>query len=317
MSNWGFSSIHMAVTAVAWGFCGGMHAQQVSRLEVRPSPEFIEIGYRLEADRPLTVQLYCSGDGGGHWTGPLQAVSGDVGERVAAGENYIQWRFAEEVAFVRPARLQFEVRTGRYVPFTMKFRNGWFNMPRRVSSDFELDDDMSAFRLRQMKGWNSVELKAPSGNYDFEIHHEPRGRLVESEVQLKGGHGRRTGLGMLVSAILPGMGIQYVTFGDAMRWSESIHGRPAKRGYGQFWSVVLSGGGYLLARNFQQRAYDEAFAQPGGSASSAMEAARRYAGPKWALAGMAGFFYIRQIVQVSKWNKTHRADMDRFTSAWK
>ena len=63
-------------------------------------------------------------------------------------------------------------------------------------------------------------------------------------------------------------------------------------------------------------AVDEALAQPGGSVSSAMEAAGRYAGPKWALAGLAGFLYIRQMVQVSKWNKIHRADMERFTSAW-
>ena len=297
-----------------YGVVSDVLAQSIQRLDVQPYAEELEVRYMMKSDRPLTVQLYYSEDDGINWIGPLKSVTGDVGESVSPGRNKIVWNFAEEVEQLWGERFRFKVRSSEHYPFSMRFRDEWFNMPAVVSRDFMADDDLSAFRLRQVTGWNSMELKAPSGNYDFEMHHELDGRKVESSVELMGYRHRSTGVGMLFSAIMPGSGIRYVTFKESQNWSEDITGRRSKRGNGNFWGVAIFGGAAALLHNMQTRAYNEELARPYGTVSSAENAAEAYEAPKWGLAGMAGLIYTLQIARVGKWNKAHKSDMAKFMS---
>ena len=299
------------------GVVSDVLAQSIQRLDVQPYAEELEVRYVMKSDRPLTVQLYYSEDDGINWMGPLKSVTGDVGESISPGRNKIVWNFAEEVEQLWGERFRFKVRSSEHYPFSMRFRDEWFNMPAAVSRDFMADDDLSAFRLRQVPGWNSMELKAPSGNYDFEMHHELAGRKVESSVELMGYRHRSTGVGMLFSAVMPGSGIRYVTFKESQNWSEDIIGRRSKRGNGNFWGVVIFGGAAALLHDLQTRAYDEELARPYGTVASAEAAAEPYETPKWGLAGMAGLIYTMQVFRVGKWNKAHKSDMAKFMSEFK
>lgn len=293
----------------------GLRAQAVNRVDVAAFAEEVEVGYTLKSDRPLTVQLYYSEDDGLNWIGPLHAVSGDVGSAVQPGRNRIVWDFAEEVEELWGERFRFKVRTSEHYGFSMRFRENGFNMPRAIVQDFMADADLSAFRLRQVRGWNSIEAKAPSGNYDFEMHHELSGASVESRVELIHYRHRPTGVGMLFSAILPGSGLRYVTFRDSRNWSVEMVGRKSKQGNGNFWSMAMFGGAAVLLHNLQLKAYDDALMRY-GSVASAEAAAANYDIPKWGFAGLTGLIYTMQIARVGKWNKAHKSDMAKFMSEW-
>jgi hypothetical protein len=297
-------------------FMGALSAQTVNRLDVEAFAEELEVSYSLKADRPVSVQLYFSEDDGLNWVGPLESVTGDVGENVGAGRNKIVWNFAREVEQLWGEQYRFKVRTSEHYSFSMKFREEWFNMPTVLKRDFMADEDLVAFRLRQVDGWNSMELKAPSGNYDFEMHHELKGGDVQSRVELLGYRHRSTGVGMLCSALLPGSGISYVTFQESQNWSVDVYDRKSKQGNGNFWGIAIFGGAAVLLHNVQQQAIADELRRPGGTPASAAEAGEAYDVPKWGMAGLAGFIYTMQIARVGKWNKAHKSDMAKFMSEW-
>jgi len=292
-------------------------SQAVNRLDVEAFAEELEVSYSLKADRPVSVQLYYSEDDGLNWVGPLKSVTGDVGEKVGPGRNKIVWNFAEEVEQLWGDQYRFKVRTSEHYPFSMKFREEWFNMPNVLKHDFMAEEDLVAFRLRQVDGWNSMELKAPSGNYDFEMHHELNGAEVQSRVELVGYRHRSTGVGMLCSALLPGSGIGYVTFRESQNWSVDLYDRKSKRGNGNFWGVAIFGGAAVLMHNLQQQAVADEERRPGSTSASVAAAGEVYDVPKLGMAGMAGLIYTLQIARVGKWNKAHKSDMAKFMSEWK
>lgn len=294
---------------------GSAEAQMLSRLKVQPFAEELEVSYTLKADRPLTVQLYYSEDDGFNWIGPLKSVSGDVGERISEGKNKIVWNFAEEVKELYGDRFRFKVRTSEHYAFGAKFRQEAFHsLSRNVQEDLGGDADLSAFRLRQIRGWNSMEMKAPSGNYMFEMHHELDGKGVDSNVEITGSRSRPAFLGMVFNAVLPGSGIPYVTYGEAKKWTLDEHGRKNKYGNGNFWGMVVFGGAAMLLHNMEQNAYNEEIDRPFGSVETAEAAAQPFQYGKYTAGGLAGLIYTLQLTRTFKWSRIHKSDMEKFVA---
>ena len=291
-------------------------AQSINKVNVKDFAEELEVSYQLKTDRPVTIQLYYSEDDGYQWIGPLKSVSGDVGRGVMAGKNKIVWNFAEEVSELFGDRFRFKIRSSEHFGFSMKFRDEWFNVPTALTNDLGEDKDLAAYRLRQVDGWNSIELQAPSGNYDFEMHHELRGADVDSKVELVGYRHRPAAVGMLFSTILPGSGIPYVTYGECKNWTVEYSERKPKKGNGNFWGMFIFGGAAVLLHNLEMEAYNEELARPFGTEMSAQEAALPYQYAKFGAGGLAGLIYTLQIARVIKWNNCHKGDMSRFVSDW-
>jgi len=292
-------------------------AQRVSRVSAVDYPDELVVSYRLEADRPLGVQLYYSQDEGYSWIGPLKEVSGHVGNNVREGKNTIKWNFPDEVGSLVGDGFKFKVRTSEHFDFSLRIRDGWFNIPAPLVAEFGDDKDLAAFRLRQVRGWNSLDTKAPYGNYDFEMHNELKGRDVESSVELKGCRHRPALVGMFFSALLPGSGIPYVSFGQAKHWNVEYTGRKSKRGNGNFWGMLLFGGAAVLCHNLEIDARVTEERRFGSTPISIEEAALPYQYAKYGTGGMAGLIYTMQLFRVIKWNKVHKSDMNKFVNGFK
>ena len=290
-------------------------SQQVSRVSAVDYPDEVVVSYKLDTDRSLEVQLYYSEDDGYSWVGPLKSVTGDVGSSVSEGKNKIIWNFAEEVGELVGDRFRFKVKSSQHYSFSMKFRGHKFNMPSIVRADLGEDPDQAAFKLRQVSGWNSMELKAPSGNYSFEMHHVLKGKQVRSSVDLKDSRHRPAGVGMVMSALLPGSGIPYVTFGESKNWTLDEVGRKAKKGNGNFWGMALFAGAAVLCHNLEIEAYNDELSRFNGTEASALEASQPYQYAKYGAGGLAGLIYTTQIIKVIKWNKAHKADMAKFVAS--
>lgn len=290
-------------------------SQELSRLRVDSFAEEIEVSYTLKTSRPLEVQLFYSENDGYSWNGPLQFVTGDVGGNIGQGKKKIVWNFAEEVGELVGDRFRFKVKSSQHYGFRSKFRDGNFHsISKAILEDFGGDLDMAAFRLRQVSGWNSMETKAPSGNYSFEMHHVLQGAGVNSSVDLKQGHHRPVALGMLLSAVLPGAGIPYVTYGDNARWTMEDDGRRAKKGNGNFWVLAFLTGTAVLCHNLEIDAYNTEMNRFGGTEQSASENALPYRQAKFGAGGLAGFIYSMQLVRVLKWHKAHKGDVEKFVA---
>lgn len=305
-----------ALFLAGMGSCTQAFSQTLGKLNVKDFSEEIEVSYQLKSDRPVTVQLYYSEDDGYQWIGPLKSVAGDVGDGISAGRKKIVWNFAEEVNELYGDRFRFKVRSSEHYGFSMKFRDEWFNIPGAITQDLGEDKDLAAYRLRQVDGWNSIELKAPSGNYDFEMHHELKGAGVESNVELVGYRHRPAALGMMFSAVLPGSGIPYVTYGECKHWTVEFNERKSKQGNGNFWGMAIFGGAAVLLHNLGLEAYSEELSRPFGDEESALEARLPYDQAMWGSAGLAGLIYTTQVFKIIKWNKAHKSDMARFVSDW-
>ena len=89
------------------------------------------------------------------------------------------------------------------------------------------------------------------------MHHELSGTGVNSTAELMGYRHRPAALGMLFSAILPGSGIPYVTYGEAQNWTVEYNDRKSKKGNGNFWTIAIFGGAAALLANQESKAYDE------------------------------------------------------------
>lgn len=302
---------------IAWLAPSVLCAQpSMGKLHVKDFAEDVEVHYQLKTERPLIVQLYYSEDDGFNWIGPLKNVSGDVGTGVLSGKNKIVWNFAEEVEELWGERFRFKVRASEYFGFSLKIRDEWFNIPGELTDEFGVDKDLAAFRLRQVKGWNGLEMKCPNGNYDFEMRNELRGNDVDASVELLGGRHRPAMVGMLFSAMLPGSGIPYVTFGECKHWTVEYSNRKSKKGNGNFWGMVLFGGAAVLLHNLEIEAYNEELARPFGTEMSAKEVALPYQYAKFGAGGLAGLIYTMQIARVIKWNNAHKSDINKFIDEW-
>ena len=71
-----------------------LFAQEVTNVNSSLSGDKITIEYTVTGakfNQKFNVQLFVSVDGGINFTGPLKAVSGDIGEGVKSGKHYIYW----------------------------------------------------------------------------------------------------------------------------------------------------------------------------------------------------------------------------------
>lgn len=72
-------------------------AQTVAYVTAEQKGTHLLIHYDLSTEKPCDISLYVSTDGGKAWTGPLQRVSGDVGQDINSGNHIIRWEVLEEM----------------------------------------------------------------------------------------------------------------------------------------------------------------------------------------------------------------------------
>jgi len=88
-------------------------AQKIEDVTAVQEDNSILVSYNL-ADSSVTpdfnISLYCSGDGGTSWKGPLMHVSGDVGANVhAVNTNQIRWDVLTEWDYLYGDNIKFRI----------------------------------------------------------------------------------------------------------------------------------------------------------------------------------------------------------------
>ena len=80
-------------------FSSTMNAQKIKNIEPVRNGNNIVVNYTLVAKfyQKFNVSLYFSRDGGKTFEGPLEAVTGDVGKGIRAGQNKIIWDVFKDV----------------------------------------------------------------------------------------------------------------------------------------------------------------------------------------------------------------------------
>jgi len=80
-------------------FSSTMNAQKIKNIEPVRNGNNIVVNYTLVAkfNQKFNVSLYFSRDGGKTFEGPLEAVTGDVGKGIRAGQNKIIWDVFKDV----------------------------------------------------------------------------------------------------------------------------------------------------------------------------------------------------------------------------
>jgi uncharacterized protein (TIGR02145 family) len=86
------------------------YAQKVSNISFSQEQSNIVVSYDLEVKTPCKVSLYVSTDSGLTWQGPLNKVSGDVGNKVYSGSRSITWSVLDEYKELRGDKIKFQVR---------------------------------------------------------------------------------------------------------------------------------------------------------------------------------------------------------------
>ncbi|WP_396165976.1 fibrobacter succinogenes major paralogous domain-containing protein [Flavobacterium sp.] len=85
-------------------------AQKASNITTRQELSTIIVSYDLEAELPCKVSLYVSTNGGTTWQGPLNKVSGDVGNKITSGSHNITWNVLEEFEELKGENIKFQVK---------------------------------------------------------------------------------------------------------------------------------------------------------------------------------------------------------------
>lgn len=89
----------LLITLPVMGICCFATAQTVEDVSFYQDDQFVLVSYDLlgAATQSYTVELYLSLDSGKTFSGPLQYVSGDVGNQVKTGRNLlIRWDAIQE-----------------------------------------------------------------------------------------------------------------------------------------------------------------------------------------------------------------------------
>jgi uncharacterized protein (TIGR02145 family) len=84
-------------------------AQKVTNITVEQLGQSIQVSYNLETELPCNVSLYYSTDNGAKWQGPLQKVSGDVGDKIIKGNHKINWDVLSEIEQLKFDAVVFKV----------------------------------------------------------------------------------------------------------------------------------------------------------------------------------------------------------------
>jgi hypothetical protein len=93
-------------------FSVALFGQRVTGINAFPSGNNIIVKYKIEGARfyqEFKAELYVSIDGGNTFKGPLQKVTGNVGENVTKGENEMMWDVLNEMPYT-DAEFIFDVR---------------------------------------------------------------------------------------------------------------------------------------------------------------------------------------------------------------
>jgi hypothetical protein len=88
----------LLILFMGFSFC--LRAQQVKNIEPEREGNKIIVKYTISGakfNQKFDVSLYVSRDGGQTFKGPLEAVSGDVGEGIREGEHRIVWDVFKDV----------------------------------------------------------------------------------------------------------------------------------------------------------------------------------------------------------------------------
>lgn len=82
-------------------------AQTVSNVRFEQVDNKVKITYSL--DKQADISVCVSDDGGKTWSSPLKSVSGDVGERILAGDNILYWDVLSEYSLFAGTNICFRV----------------------------------------------------------------------------------------------------------------------------------------------------------------------------------------------------------------
>lgn len=82
--------------------------QTVSNVQFVMANNQVQITYLL--DQPAEIAIFISEDGGMTWSMPLMQVSGDVGQKVAAGKKQIVWDALSEYEQIVGTNIRFKVQ---------------------------------------------------------------------------------------------------------------------------------------------------------------------------------------------------------------
>jgi uncharacterized protein (TIGR02145 family) len=86
-----------------------INAQKVSNISFRQEQNTIIVSYELETKTPCKIDLYVSNNSGKTWLGPLKQVKGDVGDKIATGNNSVTWNVLDEFDELRGNKIMFKV----------------------------------------------------------------------------------------------------------------------------------------------------------------------------------------------------------------
>jgi formylglycine-generating enzyme required for sulfatase activity len=128
--------------SLAFLACICLPAQQIQNVTAEQQGKNIVVSYNLAAaSGQFDVALYCSTDGGTNFGNPLNAVTGDVGKNLNAGNNkQITWNVLADMEKLTGSRIVFEVRarTTSDLGIEMVFvKGGTFNMGSNNGGDDE------------------------------------------------------------------------------------------------------------------------------------------------------------------------------------
>lgn len=79
---------------------GIMKAQNISNIDFQQNGQKITVSYKLSMlayNQQASISIYVSMDGGESFAGPLNEITGDVGENITNGNNTITWEAFKEI----------------------------------------------------------------------------------------------------------------------------------------------------------------------------------------------------------------------------
>ena len=141
---------------------------------------------------------------------------------------------------------------------------------------------------------------APSGNYEFQYRFWQLGNKQSNETQLISAQPRSTGGALALSAVVPGMGMEYVTFGQ-------------KKGGNWLLAVALPAAAGLVLDALSDRAYtDYQNALTPGAAETAYVKANRLHKAAFVTLGLTGVVWSWNLVETRRVADRHRQAIRQF-----
>jgi len=178
-------------------------AQNVKRIKAEQQGKSIVVRYELECTEPCTISLFVSLDGGYSWKGPLQGVNGDEGKDVTGGSKKITWDVFSDLDELVSNSVKFKIDAeykAKVLPvYIYSNTKGLFPS----NSPFNSLGGASSFIKNQ---------ELPYGKFYFNVKQSRWSNSVADGISLV----KYKTVGpeaVLLSALLPGLGTNKVTYG--------------------------------------------------------------------------------------------------------